>query len=158
MRRVPSPQRDSHPRGVDRSHSWAAVSVLDADVTMRFWTARLLPFEFLLPPTRFSTRLVSASLLVAFVHLVRGPRIFISDHLGGPSCQSTPFTRRVRANRPPPLRMRSLWTGSLLAPRDFWRRPLSFGTCPPVMTCKANTGQTRQFQHPPLPRRKGPRG
>jgi hypothetical protein len=59
------------------------VSVLDADVTMRFWTARLLSFELLLPPTRFSARLVSASLLVAFVHLVRGPGIFISDHLGG---------------------------------------------------------------------------
>jgi hypothetical protein len=71
----------SHPRAVDRSHSWAAVSVLDADVTMRFWEARLLPFELLLPPTCFSARLVSASWLVAFVHFVRGPGIIISDHL-----------------------------------------------------------------------------
>jgi hypothetical protein len=59
------------------------VSVLDADVTMRFWEARLLPFELLLPPTCFSARLVSASWLVAFVHFVRGPGIIISDHLGG---------------------------------------------------------------------------
>ena len=65
------------------SISWAAVSVLDADMTMRFWEARRVPFELLLPPTRFSTRLVSASWLVAFVHLVRRPGIFISDHLGG---------------------------------------------------------------------------
>jgi hypothetical protein len=70
-------------RAVDRSHSWAAVSVLDADVTMRFWEARLLPFELLLPPTCFGARLVSASWLVAFVHFVRGPGIIISDHLGG---------------------------------------------------------------------------
>jgi hypothetical protein len=63
-----------------RSHSWAAVSVLDADVTMRFWETRLLPFELLLPPTCFSARLVSASWLVAFVHFVRGPGIIISDH------------------------------------------------------------------------------
>jgi hypothetical protein len=62
-----------------------------------------------------------------------------------PSCQSTPLARRVQANRPPPLRMRSLWTGSLLAPRDFLRRPPSVGTCPPVMTYKANTGRTRPF-------------
>ena len=62
-----------------------------------------------------------------------------------PSCQSTPLARRVRANRPPPLRMRSLWTGSLLAPRDFLRRPPSVGTCPPVMTYKANPGRTRPF-------------
>src|SRR5258708_5383935 len=62
-----------------------------------------------------------------------------------PSCQSTPLARRVRANRPPPLRMRSLWTGSLLAPRDFLRRPPSVGTCPPVMTYTANPGRTRPF-------------
>jgi hypothetical protein len=43
------------------------------DVTMRFREARLLPFELLLPPTCFSTRLVSGSWLVAFVHLVRVP-------------------------------------------------------------------------------------
>ena len=65
------------------SHSWAAVSVLDADMTMRLWEAGLLPFELLLPPTCFSMRLVSASWLVAFVHFVRGPGIIISDHLGG---------------------------------------------------------------------------
>ena len=59
------------------------MSVPHADGTARFWKARLLPFELLLPPTRFSARLVSASWLVAFVHLVRGPGIFISDHLGG---------------------------------------------------------------------------
>jgi hypothetical protein len=41
--------------------------------------------------------------------------------------------------------MRSLWTGSLLAPRDFLRRPPSVGTCPPVMTYKANPGRTRPF-------------
>jgi hypothetical protein len=72
-----------HGRPARQSHSWPAVSVLDADVTMRFWTARLLGFELLLPPTRFSTRLVSSSQLVAFVHFVRGPGIFISNHLGG---------------------------------------------------------------------------
>src|SRR6516162_3864260 len=63
-----------------------------------------------------------------------------------PSCQSTPFARRVRANRQLPVRMRSLWTGPLLPPRAVWRRPLSVGTCPPVMTYKANTGRTRPFR------------
>ena len=41
----------------------------------------LLAFELLLPPTRFSTRFVSASELIAFVDLVWGPGIFISRHL-----------------------------------------------------------------------------
>ena len=77
------PFQFAHARAVERSHSWAAVSVLDADVTMRFWETRVLPFELLLPPTCFSARLVSASWLVAFVHFVRGPGIIISDHLVG---------------------------------------------------------------------------
>ena len=72
-----------HGRPARQSHSWPAVFVLDTDVTMRFWTARLLGFELLLPPTRFSTRLVSSSQLVAFVHFVRGPGIFILNHLAG---------------------------------------------------------------------------
>ncbi len=67
------------------------MSVLDADVTMRFWTARLLPFELLLPPTRFSARLVSASLLVAFVHLVRGPWDLHLRPFGRLHCQRGPF-------------------------------------------------------------------
>jgi hypothetical protein len=33
----------------------------------------------------------------------------------------------------------------LLAPLSVWRWPLSVDTCPPVMTYKANTGQTRRF-------------
>jgi hypothetical protein len=33
----------------------------------------------------------------------------------------------------------------LLAPRDFWRRPLSVGTCPLAMTYKANAVWTRPF-------------
>jgi hypothetical protein len=46
-----------------------------------FWAVCLLAFELLLPPTRFSARLVSASWLVIFVHLVRGSGIvFISNH------------------------------------------------------------------------------
>ena len=52
-------------------------------MTMRFGAVRLLAFELLLPPPRFSTRRVSASELVAFVDLVWGPGIFISNHLGG---------------------------------------------------------------------------
>ena len=52
-------------------------------MTMRFGAVRLLAFELLLPPTRFSTRFVSASELIAFVDLVWGPGIFISNHLGG---------------------------------------------------------------------------
>src|SRR6266436_4292055 len=58
---------------------------------MRFWTARLLPFELLLPPTRFSARLVSASLLVAFVHLVRGPWDLHLRPFGRLHCQRGPF-------------------------------------------------------------------
>ena len=63
------------------SHRYAAVSVLNAKMRMRFWAVCLLAFELLLPPTRFSARLVSASWLVIFVHLVRCSGIvFISNH------------------------------------------------------------------------------
>jgi hypothetical protein len=67
----------------DHSHRRIAAVVLDSDMTMRFGAVRLLVFELLLPPTRFSTRFVSASELIAFVDLVWGPGIFISNHLGG---------------------------------------------------------------------------
>src|SRR6266540_2305926 len=60
-------------------------------------------------------------------------------------CPSTPFARQVQASRPPLLRMLSLRIGPLLAPLFVWRRPPSVDTCPPVMTYKANTGQTRRF-------------
>jgi hypothetical protein len=71
--------RATHPA---RSHRYAAVSVLDAKMRMQFWAVCLLAFELLLPPTRFSARLVSTSWLVIFVHLVRGSGIvvFISNH------------------------------------------------------------------------------
>ena len=49
---------------------YIAAVVLDSDMTMRFGAVRLLAFELLLPPTRFSTRFVSASELIAFVDLV----------------------------------------------------------------------------------------
>src|SRR6516165_839907 len=41
--------------------------------------------------------------------------------------------------------MRFLWTGHLSARHDFWPRPLSVGTHPTVMTCKANTRKTPRF-------------
>jgi hypothetical protein len=72
-----------------RSHRRIAAVVLDSDMTMRFGAVRLLAFELLLPPPRFSTRRVSASELVAFVDLVWGPGIFISNHLS-----SSPFGSR----------------------------------------------------------------
>jgi hypothetical protein len=59
-----------------QSHRRIAAVVLDSDMTTRFGAVRLLAFELLLPPTRFSTRFVSASELIAF-------GIFISNHLGG---------------------------------------------------------------------------
>jgi hypothetical protein len=49
---------------------------------MRFWAVCLLAFELLLPPTRFSARLVSASWLVIFVHLVRGSGIVFISTIG----------------------------------------------------------------------------
>lgn len=55
-----------------QSHSNLAVSVLHAEMTVR-----MLALELLLPPPRFSTRRVFAFYLVAFVHLVRGPGVFI---------------------------------------------------------------------------------
>ena len=88
------------------------MSVLDADVTMRFWEARLLPFELLLPPTCFSTGLVSASWLVAFVHFVRGPGIIISDHMGDFTAKEDLFMfankarRHCLANRPSAIKVR----------------------------------------------------
>jgi hypothetical protein len=45
----------------------------------------------------------------------------------------------------------------LLAPRDFLRRPPSVGTCPPVMTYKANPGRTRPFHFSLVRRQKKPR-
>jgi hypothetical protein len=95
-----------------QSHRWAAVSVLDADVTMRFWEARLLPFELLLPTTCFSARLVSASWLVAFVHFVRDPGIIICDHLVGFTVKEGLFMfankarRHCLANRPSAIKVR----------------------------------------------------
>jgi len=71
------------PRLAGHSHRRNAAVVLDSDMTMRFGAVRLLAFELLLPPTRFSTRFVCASELIAFVDLVWGPGIFISNHLGG---------------------------------------------------------------------------
>jgi hypothetical protein len=62
------------------SHRRNAAVVLDSDMTVRFGAVRLLAFELLLPPTRFSTRFVCASELIAFVDLVWGPGIFISNH------------------------------------------------------------------------------
>jgi hypothetical protein len=44
---------------------------------------------------------------------------------------------RVTSDTPPPFRMRSLWTGHLLAPRAVWRRPLSVDKCPSLMTYAA---------------------
>ena len=64
------------------SHRRNAAVVLDSDMTVRFGAVRLLAFELLLPPTRFSTRFVCASELIAFVDLVWGPGIFISNHSG----------------------------------------------------------------------------
>ncbi len=54
--------------------------------------------------------------------------------------QSTPLAQQVGASRSPLLQKHSLWTGSLLAPRDLWRRLLSVGTHPPALTYKANAG------------------
>ena len=76
-------RRGSPVRLAGHSHRRIAAVVLDPDMTMRFGAVRLLAFELLLPPPRFSTRRVSASELVAFVDLVWGPGIFISNHLGG---------------------------------------------------------------------------
>jgi hypothetical protein len=75
--------RPSAARLAGHSHRRIAAVVLDSDMTMWFGAVRLLAFELLLPPTRFSTRFVSASELIAFVDLVWGPGIFISNHLGG---------------------------------------------------------------------------
>ena len=47
---------------------YIAAVVLDSDMTMRFGAVRLLAFELLLPPTRFSTRFVSASEQLTTVH------------------------------------------------------------------------------------------
>src|SRR5258708_13913814 len=58
-------------------------------------------------------------------------------------CRSAPLVQRARPNRPPRVRMRSLWTGPLLAPRDLWRRLLFVGTCRPALTYRANAGPTR---------------
>ena len=80
LQRRGSPVR---PRLAGHSHRRNAAVVLDSDMTMRFGAVRLLAFELLLPSTRFSTSFVSASELVAFVDLVWGPGIFISNHLGG---------------------------------------------------------------------------
>ena len=80
LQRGGSPVR---PRLAGHSHRRIAAVVLDSDMTMRFGAVRLLAFELLSPPPRFSTRRVSASELVAFVDLVWGPGIFISNHLGG---------------------------------------------------------------------------
>jgi hypothetical protein len=74
--------RPSAARLAGQSHRRIAAVVLDSDMTMRFGAVRLLAFELLLPPPGFSTRRVSASELVAFVDLVWGPGIFISNHLG----------------------------------------------------------------------------
>lgn len=76
-------RRGSPVRLAGHSHRRIAAVVLDPDMTMRFGAVRLLAFELLLPPTRFSTRFVCASELIAFVDLVWGPGIFISNHLGG---------------------------------------------------------------------------
>ena len=54
--------------------------------------------------------------------------------------QSTPFAQQVGASRSPLLRNHSLWTGSLPAPRELWRRLLSVGTHPLVATYEANAG------------------
>ena len=62
--------RPSAARLAGQSHRHIAAVVLDSDMTMRFGAVRLLAFELLLPPTRFSTRFVSASELIAFVDLV----------------------------------------------------------------------------------------
>jgi hypothetical protein len=75
--------RPSAARLAGQSHRRVAAVVLDSDMTMRFEAVRLLAFELLLPSQRFSTRFVSASELIAFVDLVWGPGIFISNHLGG---------------------------------------------------------------------------
>jgi len=69
---------------------------------------------------------------------------------------TTPFARQAAANRAPHLRMRSLWTGFLLAPRGLWPRQLSLGTYPPVATCKANTGKTPRFLRFPVPAHRVP--
>jgi hypothetical protein len=57
----------------------------------------------------------------------------------------------VRASLSPLLRMLSLLIGPLLVRSAFWRRPLAADTCRPVMTYKANTGQTREFLKMPAP-------
>src|SRR5262249_58084966 len=78
---IEPPGRRTPVRCRSGSHRYATVSVLDAKMRMRFWAVCLLAFELLLPPTRFSARLVSASWLVIFVHLVRCSGIvFISNH------------------------------------------------------------------------------
>jgi hypothetical protein len=48
--------------------------------------------------------------------------------------QSTPFAPQARASLSPLLRMLSLLTSPLLAPRALWHRLLSVDTYPPVMT------------------------
>jgi hypothetical protein len=78
-----------------------------------------------------------------------------------PHCPSTPFARQVQASRPPLLRMLSLRMAPLLAPLFVWRQPPSVDTCPPEMTYKANTGQTRRFlrggsSNAPNPRQAAP--
>src|SRR5262249_33653512 len=65
-----------HPAG---SHRYAAVSVLDAKMRMWFWAVCLLAFELLLPPTRFSARLVSASWLYGALGSSSSPAIGLSS-------------------------------------------------------------------------------
>jgi hypothetical protein len=90
-----------------------------------------------------------AMMAVRFFSIV-AKRTYISNYFfvaegSLPYCPSTPFARQVQASRPPLLRMLSLRIDPLLAPLSVWRWPLSVDTCPPVMTYKANTGQTRRF-------------
>ena len=83
LRHLQRSARPSAARLAGQSHRRIAAVVLDSDMTMRFGAVRLLAFELLLPSTRFSSRFVSASEPIAFVDLVWGPGIFISNHLGG---------------------------------------------------------------------------
>ena len=89
---------------------YIAAVVLDFDMTMRFGAVRLLAFELLLPPTRFSTRFVSASELIAFVDLVWSSatisgRQGLEFHVLSRLSHKGGWAGRLRVIRPPPRKL-----------------------------------------------------